>query len=110
MHTAIAGLSRASAWAAHAVAPTPTWTILAAIGVSVLAVLFGFVLALLSIRRLGGRDGDDDSGAGPSGGGGPPRPGPNGSDSPRGDPLGWAEFDRQFAAYVATQKARVNAT
>lgn len=109
MRPATAGLARASAWAAHAAPPTPAWAILAAIGASVLLVLFGFAVALLSIRRLRGRDGDDDSGAGPSGGGGGPRrPGPSGCDSPGGDPVWWAEFEREFAVYVATREASVN--
>ena len=106
MHPVHAGLTRASAWAAHAASPGLTWATLVAIAFTLLVLLLGFGLALIAVRRLGGRDGDDDGGWWP-GGGGPRRPGPDGHDSPPGDPAWWTEFERQFAAYVAMRESRL---
>ena len=78
----------------------------APLAVWVLFVLVAVGLALLAIRRSRGRDDDDGQGRGP-GGGGPRRPGPKEPDSPCGEPVCWPEFERQFAGYIATQKAKV---
>jgi hypothetical protein len=61
-------------------------------------------LVLLSNPRPPGRNPDDDQGSGPSGGG-PGRPGPDGGDAPGGTPALWAEFERDFAAYVSERPA-----
>lgn len=54
-------------------------------------------------RAFRSRGGEDDPGSGGDGPGGsrrrPPRPPPDG-------PVCWAEFERQFAEYVATAEAR----
>ena len=96
---------RASAWAAHVVAPDPTWVTLVALAACVLLVLIVLGLSLAGILRASGRDDDDGHGWGPGGGG--PWPSPEGSDSPSGDLVWWPEFERQFAAYVSRQKANV---
>jgi hypothetical protein len=73
----------------------------ASIAVAALTVFVLFVL-VWSCRRPG-RDGPDDSDPGPDDGGGgggrrrPRRPPPAG-------PVSWAEFERQFAAYVASRE------
>jgi hypothetical protein len=106
MSAAPFGLARASAWAAHAGPAAPTWLTFVALAAAVVVVLFSLGLVLAGNRQPPRRDGDDDGGSGP-GGGGPRRPGPDGDDPRGGDPAWWAEFERQFAAYVASQKASV---
>jgi hypothetical protein len=103
---AAVGLTPTVARAAHAAPPTPTWAIVVGIGVGVLLALFWLTLALVSHRQPPGREGDDDHGSGP-GGGGPGRPGPDGGDAPGGAPVWWADFEREFAAYVSERKASV---
>jgi hypothetical protein len=104
MSAAAFGHARASAWAAHAATPAPTWVTLVALATFVLFVLFVLGLALVGIRWVRGREDDDGHWWGP-GGGGPHRLGPQGSDSPSGDLAWWPEFEHQFAAYLATQRA-----
>jgi hypothetical protein len=103
---AAVGLTRAGARAAHTAPHTPTWAIVVGIGLGVLLVVLWLGLALVSIRRPPGRDGDDDHGSGP-GGGGPGRRGPDGGEPPGSAPVSWADFEREFAAYVAERKAGV---
>src|SRR5258707_1167850 len=93
------GAARAVAQTAHAASHTPTWSIVVGVGLGVLVTTLWLALALVSTRRPPGREGDDDHGSGP-GGGGPGRPGPDGGDAPGGAPEWWADFERQFAAYV----------
>ena len=101
---AAVGLTRAAARAADAAPQTPTWAVVLGIGLGVLLMTFWLALALVSNRRPPGREGDDDHGSGP-GGGGPGRRGPDGGDAPGGAPERWADFERQFAAYVSEQEA-----
>jgi hypothetical protein len=103
---AAAGLTRSVARAAHAAPHTPTWAIVLAIELGVLVAIFWLALAPVSNRWPPGREGEDDHGSGP-GGGGPGRLGPDGGDAPGGAPERWADFERQFAAYVSEQEASV---
>jgi len=104
--TAAVGLTRGVARATHAAPHTPTWAIVVGIGLGVLIAMFWRGLALVSNRQPPGREGDDDHGSGP-GGGGPGRPGPDGGDAPGDAPAWWADFERQFAAYVSERNASV---
>jgi hypothetical protein len=61
-----------------------------------LIVLGGLAARFLWVTRRSKEDEDGESGSG--GGGGPRRPG--GPPNPGGDPVWWAEFERDFAAYV----------
>jgi hypothetical protein len=97
------GLTRVGARAAHTAPHTPTWAIVVGIGLGVLLTLFWLGLALVSIRQPPGHEGDDDHGSGP-GGGGPGRSGPDGGGPPGSAPVSWADFEREFAAYVSAQK------
>jgi hypothetical protein len=100
---AAVSLSRAVAHPAHAASPTPTWAVVMSVGLGLVLTTAWVALALVSIRRPPGRQGDDDHGSGP-GGGGPRRQGPDG-DAPSGTPALWAEFERDFAAYVSKRTA-----
>jgi hypothetical protein len=104
---AAVGLTRAAARAAHAAPHTPTWAVVVGIGLGVLLATFWLALALVSNRQPPGREGDDDHGSGP-GGGGPRRQGPDAGDGPGGAPTSWADFERQFAAYVSERRASVS--
>jgi hypothetical protein len=106
MDAAAVGLTRAAAQAAHAAPHTPTWTVVVGIGLGVLLAMFWLAFALVSNGQPPGCEGDDDHGSGP-GGGGPGRRGPDGGDAPGGAPAWWAEFEREFAAYVSERKASV---
>src|SRR5947209_14774419 len=70
-----------------------TWVV----GAAVVALLVAGVI-LWMLARPGGSDGTDPGRGGGGGGtgGGPPDP------SPRAGPAWWPEFEREFAAYVAT--------
>ena len=103
---AVVGLPRAVARAAHAAPHTPTWAIVAGLEVAVLVAMFWLAFALVGNRQPPGRESDDDHGSGP-GGGGPRRRGPDGGDAPGGAPGWWADFEREFDAYVSERKARV---
>jgi hypothetical protein len=105
-HAAAVVLPRGVARAAHAGPHAPTWAIVVGIGLGVLVAVFCLTLALIRDRPPPGREGDDNHGSGP-GGGGPRRPGPDGGDAPGGAPEWWADFERQFAAYVSERKASV---
>jgi hypothetical protein len=104
MDIAAAGLTGAMARTADAAAPTPTWVVVMSIGLGVVLTTVWVALALVSIRRPPGRQGDDDHGSGP-GGGGPGGRGPGGGDAPSGPPALWAEFERDFATYVSERTA-----
>jgi hypothetical protein len=61
------------------------------------------LLLALWLGREGRGPGPDESDPGSDGGGGPRRPPPP---PPPVGPVSWAEFEREFAAFVAAQPAR----
>jgi hypothetical protein len=103
---AAVGLTRAVGRAAHVAQHTPTWAIVVGVGLGVMVAMLWLALALVSNRQPPGREDDDDHGSGP-GGGGPGPQDPDGGDAPGGAPVWWADFERQFAAYVSERKASV---
>jgi hypothetical protein len=104
--SAAIGLTRVVSGAPNAAPHTSAWAIVVCIGLSVLLATFFLTLVVISTRQPPGRGGDDDHGPGP-GGGGPGRPGPDGGDAPGGTPASWADFEREFAAYVSERTAGV---
>lgn len=106
LHVATVELARAGSRAPHAAPHKPTWAIVVGLGLCVLLATSWLAFVLVSNRQPPRREGDDDHGSGP-GGGGPGRPGPDGSDAPGGAPAVWADFELEFAAYVAEREASV---
>lgn len=105
MHAVEVGLTRTPVWAVRAPRPIPAWATVAAVAVGVV-MFVSVVLIVIVSSRPPDRE-DDGAGGSGTGGGGPPRLGPDGGRSPNGDPVWWAEFERQFAAHVAgTGRAR----
>ena len=71
-----------------------------------LMALGGLAVWFLAPRaRRGHEDEDGDPGSGGGGGRRPPERPP----SPGGDPVWWAEFERQFAAYLVSRPQHVHA-
>ena len=88
-------------YARTVLAPIATAWIPAVVGVTVpaLALLFIWLIALLSRRRGSDETDDSDGGGGLSTRRPPRRPPPVG-------PVDWPDFERQFAAYVAGRPER----
>jgi hypothetical protein len=73
-----------------------------------LVTLLGTAWFVLTQSSGGGRGADDDDANPGPGGGGSGRP-PNGPSGPTSEPEWWAEFERQFAAYVQRPSERADA-
>ena len=102
-HTSVALLRAGSSTAHHATAAAG-WETSLAVVVLVMVVLAGARLASLRMPPNPGSDDDTDSGPGHGGPDGRPPPGPR---QPEGEPGWWPEFERQFAAHVASRGTRV---
>jgi len=84
-----------------------SWIGVVACALILLAFMSGIIcLAVCSVRgwKPPGDGSDDDDGGGGGGGGGVDLTPPN--RSPDADPEWWPEFERQFAAYVKSRRAR----
>jgi hypothetical protein len=80
-----------------------------ALTVGILALtLLATAWFVLTQSSHGGRGADDDDANPGPGGGGSGRP-PHGPSGPTSEPEWWAEFERQFAAYVQRPSERADA-
>ena len=100
MHGPSISLIHAASGGVHSAATAADWSTVVACVLGILLVAAAVVIAYAGRPHRQGGDEDADSGSGGGGGGlrGPDGPRPAGE-----GPEWWPEFERQFAAYVASE-------